>query len=64
MKELNLEDNFIESLPKNLDLIIGSVENLNLNGNSFEDDHFETIIDSLVSMRNLKSLFINLHEEE
>ena len=40
------------------------VENLNLNGNNFEDDKFEEIIDSLVTMRNLKSLFINLHEEE
>ena len=44
--------------------MLSSVENLNLNGNSFDDEKFEEIIDSLVTMRNLKSLFINLHEED
>ena len=44
--------------------MLPAVENLNLNGNNFEDEKFEEIIDSLVTMRNLKSLFINLHEED
>lgn len=44
--------------------MLPSVENLNLNGNSFDDEKFEEIIDSLVTVRNLKSLFINLHEED
>ena len=64
LKELNLEDNYIEFLPQNLADMLPSVENLNLNGNSFDDEKFEEIIDSLVTMRNLKSLFINLHEED
>ena len=59
-----MEDNYIEILPQDLSDILQSVENLNLNGNSFDDEKFEEIIDSLVTMRNLKSLFINLHEEE
>ena len=59
-----MEDNYIEVLPQDLSDILQSVENLNLNGNSFDDEKFEEIIDSLVTMRNLKSLFINLHEEE
>jgi hypothetical protein len=54
----------MEVLPKNLSQIFPAVENLNLNGNNFEDDIFETIIDSLATMPNLKSLFINLHQEE
>ena len=64
LKDLNLEDNYIEFLPQNLADMLPSVENLNLNGNSFDDEKFEEIIDSLVTMRNLKSLFINLHEED
>ena len=64
LKELNLEDNYIDSLPDDLSSIFPAVENLNLNGNNFEEDQFEQIIDSLATMPNLKSLFINLHEEE
>jgi Leucine-rich repeat (LRR) protein len=64
LKELNLEDNYMETLPQDLQNMLPAVENLNLNGNNFDDEKFEEIIDSLVTMRNLKSLFINLHEEE
>ena len=64
LKELNLEDNFIDTLPDDLSSIFPAVENLNLNGNGFEEINFELIIDALVSVPNLKSLFINLHEEE
>lgn len=61
---MNLEDNFIELLPEDLSRILGAVENINLNGNNFEDEKFEQVIDALSSMPNLRSLFINLHEEE
>lgn len=43
LKELNLEDNSIKSLPKSLAAIIPKMEILNLNGNDF-DDFNETVI--------------------
>ena len=64
MKELNLEDNYISTLPRDLSQIFENIENLNLNGNNFDEDEFGAIVGSLLTMPNLKSLFINLHEEE
>lgn len=64
LKELNLEDNEIRSLPKNLAPIFPSLENLNLNGNNFDDDKFQSIVTSLSTLPRLTSLYINLHEEE
>ena len=41
LKELNLEDNYLEGLPLDLEVMLPSVENLNLNGNNFEEEKFE-----------------------
>jgi len=40
LKELNLEDNYISTLPKDLSQIFENIENLNLNGNNFDEDEF------------------------
>jgi hypothetical protein len=39
------------------------VQNLNLNGMNF-DDHFDELIESLLTIPNLKSLYLNLEHEE
>ena len=41
---------------------MSQVHEFNLNGNPIDD--LEAAIDSLLTMQNLKSLHINLHEEE
>ena len=38
--------------------------NLNLNGNDIDESDFKKVIESLNSIPNLESLYINLHEEE
>ena len=38
--------------------------NLNLNGNDIDESDFKKAIESLNSIPNLESLYINLHEEE
>ena len=37
LKELNLENNYLNALPVNLHEILPNIENLNLNGNDFDD---------------------------
>ena len=37
LKELNLEDNSLKSLPHNLSTILPKMEIINLNGNDFDD---------------------------
>jgi hypothetical protein len=37
LKELNLEDNSLKSLPLNLSAILPKMEIINLNGNDFDD---------------------------
>ena len=64
LKELNLEDNNIKSLPQDLSRVFPNLESLNLNGNAFEEADFKSIVNSLNTMPKLHSLFINLHEEE
>ena len=44
--------------------IFPSLENLNLNGNNFDDEKFQSIVTSLSTLPRLTSLYINLHEEE
>jgi Leucine-rich repeat (LRR) protein len=43
LKELNLEDNFITELPKDLSKIFPSLENLNLNGNNVDNAFEDTV---------------------
>lgn len=64
LKELNLEDNYISSLPKDLSQIFRRLENLNLNGNNLEQDEFVNVVEALQTMPKLSSLYLNLHEEE
>lgn len=64
LKELNLEDNNIRSLPADLSRVFPNLESLNLNGNGFEEADFKSIVNSLNTCPKLHSLFINLHEEE
>ena len=62
LKEINLEDNLLSKLPDDLSTIFRHVTILNLNGNEFID--FQQTIEALQTIPNLKSLFINLHEED
>jgi len=64
LKELNLEDNAIDKFPKDLSKILPELMNLNLNGNDIDESDFKKVIESLNSIPNLESLYINLHEEE
>ena len=38
LKELNLEDNYLETLPDDLSHILPNLQKLNLNGNNFDED--------------------------
>lgn len=62
LKEVNLEDNLLSKLPDNMSQIFRNVVILNLNGNEFID--FQHTIRALQTVPNLKSLFLNLHEED
>jgi Leucine-rich repeat (LRR) protein len=64
LKELNLEDNEIKTLPPDLSQIFPNLESLNLNGNDFEDDEFKNVVQALNTIPKLTSLYINLHKEE
>ena len=44
LKELNLENNYLNALPDNLHEILPNIENLNLNGNDFDDSVSFTFI--------------------
>ena len=59
--QINLADNHIRKLPADLSSLNNIIE-LNLNGNPIED--MEAAVDSLSTMVALRSLHVNLHEEE
>ena len=44
LKELNLEDNFIERLPKDMSQILPNLENLNINGNAIEEESVSVFV--------------------
>jgi len=56
-----LADNHIRKLPLDMSAM-AQIEELNLNGNPIDD--LIAAVDTLKTMPNLKSLQINLHEEE
>jgi Leucine-rich repeat (LRR) protein len=56
-----LADNHIRKLPVNM-VAMAQITELNLNGNPIDD--LIAAVDTLKTMPNLKSLQINLHEEE
>ena len=62
LKDLNLADNYIKELPSNIAQYLPKLEVLNVNNNAIED--VKSLIDSLGSMDSLKSIFLNLTEEE
>ena len=61
LKSLSLADNRIVNFPHDLSCL-DTVEDMNLNGNMFSD--LKQVIVSLTTMPSLRSLHINLHEEE
>ncbi len=61
LKRINLADNQIRRLPDDMSCLT-QVEDLNLNGNLIDD--LLNAVDSLRTMPILRSLQINLHEEE
>lgn len=61
LKVLSLVNNRIVTMPHDLSCL-ETVEDINLNGNVFED--LKQVIIALTTMPNLRSLHINLHEEE
>lgn len=64
IKELNLEANMLTALPKDCSLLFPHLQNLNLNGNDLTADQFSSLVHSLKTVPQLKSLYINLHQEE
>ena len=64
IKELNLEANMLTALPKDCSLLFPQLQNLNLNGNELSADQFANLVQSLKTVPQLKSLYINLHQEE
>ena len=54
LKELNLEDNYISALPPDLSIHFENIQNLNLNGNSFD----ETNVSVNNSRTHINSFFI------
>lgn len=61
LKVLSLSDNRMTEVPEDLSCL-SSVEDINLNGNMFHD--LKNVILALTTMPSLRSLHINLHEEE
>ena len=61
VSKLSLAENRIQTLPPDLSCLT-SIEELNLNGNVFEN--LESIILSITTIPLLKSIHLNLHEEE
>ena len=51
-------------VPPNIATFLPQIESLNINGNELEDQNFEEAVVTLNSLKNLRSLFINLQEEE
>ena len=61
LRELDLTDNDIAALPDDLSQLT-SLALINLNGNYFDD--FEATALALKTLPVLRSLYINLHQEE
>ncbi len=61
MKVLSLADNKLTELPPDLSCLT-TVEEINLNGNVFED--LQAAVIALTTVPLLKSIHVNLHEEE
>jgi hypothetical protein len=61
LKQINLSDNHIRRLPADMSQM-AQVEEINLNGNPIDD--ICSAVDTIKTMPSLKSLQINLHEEE
>jgi Leucine-rich repeat (LRR) protein len=61
LKSLNLADNHIRKLPLDMSAM-AQIQELNLNGNPIDD--ICAAVDTLKTMPSLKSLQVNLHEEE
>lgn len=61
LRALSLADNRLVSFPHDLSCL-EAVEDINLNGNMFHD--LKQVILALTTMPSLRSLHINLHEEE
>ena len=59
--KVNLAENHIRRLPNDLSKL-QQIYEFNLNGNPIDD--LETAVDSLQTMPQLRSLHVNLHEEE
>ena len=61
LRSLSLADNRINTVPHDLSCL-ETIEDINLNGNVFQD--LKHVILALTTMPSLRSLHINLHEEE
>ena len=62
LKDLHLANNPVTSLPADLGEYLFQIQNLNLNQVYFDD--FGATIEILGGLRELRSLYINLVEEE
>ena len=61
LKKINLQDNEIRKLPNDLSQLI-QIRELNLSGNPLQS--LQKVVESLSTMSQLESLYINLHLEE
>ncbi len=61
---LNLSDNQISKIPKNIGECVPNVQFLNINNNRISPDKILSVIDSLSFIRGLEALMINLNQEE
>lgn len=61
LRRLDLSDNHLRRLPPDLSAL-SLIDDFDLNGNPL--DEVEVAVDALTTMGNLRSLRINLHEEE
>ena len=61
LRRIDLSDNTLTSIPSDLTSLSKVVE-FDLNGNPIED--VISTVDALIGMPNLRSLRINLHEED
>ena len=61
LKELNVCDNQFRSLPRDLSKL-ARLANLNLNGCNFKD--FNQTVECLKTLPVLKSVYLNLYQEE
>jgi len=62
IKSLNLQDNHISEIPSDIASFLPDLEMINLNNNMLHD--VEQAVDALSTLPKLKSLFLNLNQEE